>query len=728
MEDISMAQGKFSHPRPHRDEERQIEQAFRQVTGQEPARPIHSAFPQDIPPQDTDAPDIRDLLPEEELPSEEAALFRGEAPFDRGETFDGDGGAFERKSDPDAPAKSGPAQWLDRAMDVFYQNKKMVLTLLCAAALVLIVSVVAIFLATNADPYDGKILDNVFIAGVDVGGMNKSQAVNAVKQATSQTYAVQDMVVQIGTATLRLSPGDTGVSLDVKAAVDAAYAYGRTGTKAEQERAYTASRTEPHTIALTPYLELDKDYIRQTLTSYAGDSGNTLVQTTYGLEGEEPELQTDKFREDAPTQTLVVTMGTPGIGFDANSVYDQVLEAYGQHQFLVTVENVRTVKEPDPLDLNAIYDEYYIAPVDATVDLQTYKVLPGSYGYEFDLTSARKLLDGAEYGAVIRIPMRYIQPEILDDNALFRDVLGEYQTKHTSNENRNTNLRLACQALDGLILNPGETFSYNNTLGERTAAKGYKPAPAYSGIETVDSIGGGICQGSSTLYYCALLADLDIVSRINHGFVPSYIPYGLDATVSWGSPDFQFRNNTNFPIKLQAEVSGGYVRMKILGTEERNYYVKMEYQITATQEPEIEYQDFDADNAQGYKDGDVIREGTTGYTVKTYMLKYDRQTNALISRDFEANSQYKMVSRIVARVAPPVETTEATEPPTDPVVPPADPDPGPVDPVDPVDPVNPVNPVDPDPDPDPAPEPDAPDPDPVVPSESEDGGQQPDTP
>ena len=636
-----MAQGKFSQPRPHRDEERQIEQAFRQVTGQEPTPPKRIR-----PVEEQPVPEILDLIPEED-------------PLSAGDSIlDGD-------MLPEVPRKPSPADWLDTAMDFFYKNKKMVLTGLCAAALVLIVSVVVIFLVSTSDPYDSKILNNVFVADVNVGGMSKSQAVNAVKQATNQTYAREDMVVQLGSATLRLSPSNTKATLDVKAAVDAAYAYGRTGTKAEQEKAYAASRTEKHTIGLLPYLELDETYIRGVLTTYAEDSGSTLTQPTYGLEGDEPELQTDKFNENAPVQTLVITLGTPGIGFDVNTVYNQILDAYSLHLFQVTVESVDSVAEPDPVDLEAIYKEYYIAPVDATVDLQTYKAVPGSYGYEFDLEAAQKLLDSADYGEVLRIPMQYIEPEILDDNVLFRDVLGEYQTKHTSNENRNTNLRLACQALNGVILNPGETFSYNDTLGERTAAKGYKPAPAYSGIETVDSIGGGICQGSSTLYYCALLADLDIVSRINHGFVPTYIPYGLDATVSWGSPDFKFRNNTNFPVKIEAEVSDGYVKMKILGTDERDYYIKMEYKITATQEPETEYQDFDANNSQGYQDGDVIREGTTGYTVKTYKLKYDNQTNALISRDFEANSQYKTVNKIVARVKAPVETTEATEAPTE---------------------------------------------------------------
>ena len=159
---------------------------------------------------------------------------------------------------------------------------------------------------------------------------------------------------------------------------------------------------------------------------------------------------------------------------------------------------------------------------------------------------------------------------------------------------------------------------------------------------------------------------MEIVSRINHGFVPTYIDYGMDATVSWKSPDFQFRNNSPYPVKIQAEVSDGYVKVQILGTDNRDYYVKMKYKITATQEPGTDYEDYAYENELGYKDGDVIKEGVTGYTVKTYKCKYDNQTNALLSEEYEATSQYKTVNKVVARVEKPPETTvpETTVPET----------------------------------------------------------------
>ncbi len=670
-----MAQGKFSNPRPHRDEERQIEKTFRQLTGQEP------------PSQEDPSVDLIDSVLAGASDAHDAAQGKTESAEETALPFD------QPLPEPPAPEQPGPSnseppvppseeddfvpeedsedsdspllERLNQVIDFCSRYKKYVLAGLCGVALLLIVGVIGIFLASASDPYDGKILDNVYLADIPVGGMTKDEAISTVTTITSQTYPVDPMVIDLSGVKLELSPSDTDASLNVKSAVEAAYSYGRTGTQAQRDQDYASSKLQPYVIDLLDYLKLDKDYVLDTLKSYAEDSGSTLTQTTYGLEGDEPKLSADESDETAEPQTLVIHMGTPGIGFDANAVYNQVLEAYGSHQFLVTVDAVEEVKDPDPVNLESIYKEFYIAPVNASLDPKTQETIPGSYGYEFDLEAAQKLVDAAEYGEEIRIPMQYIEPDILDESAFFQDVLGSGKTKHTSNENRTTNLRLACQAINGLILNPGETFSFNDTLGQRTTAKGYKPAPAYSGNELVDEVGGGICQVSSTLYYSALLADMDIVARTNHGFVSTYIDYGMDATVSWGSPDFKFRNSTNYPIKILAEVSGGYVSVQILGTDERDYYVKMTYKITATQEPEIEYKDYAYENELGYKDGDVIEEGVTGYTVKTYKQKYDNQTNQLLSEEYEATSQYKTVNKVVARVEQPPETTvpETTAPP-----------------------------------------------------------------
>ena len=286
------------------------------------------------------------------------------------------------------------------------------------------------------------------------------------------------------------------------------------------------------------------------------------------------------------------------------------------------------------------------------------------------------------------MPFQILVPEHTKESLeadLFRDVLAYAHTDHTWNSNRTRNLELACEAIDGYILKPGAVFSFNETVGERTAEKGYKAATVYSGMESVQELGGGVCQVASTLYYCTLYADLEVVSRAVHTFSVDYVPMGMDATVYWGSLDYQFRNNTDYPIKINASVHDGYVDIEFIGTDTKDYYVKMDYVVLSkdpweTKEKEI--------TDGSYEDGETITTPYTGYTVDTYKYKYDKETDELISEAFEAHSEYARRDTVVAVVprpaAPPATDPPATDPPeTDPpetappTDPPTDPDPEP---------------------------------------------------
>lgn len=566
---------------------------------------------------------------------------------------------------PEEPEETVPVRFVDQLLDFIYSHQKPLLVGLCAAALLLVIIVNVVFLLGNSgDPYDGRILNNVTVAGVNIGGMTKGEAARAIKSATEGTFTRYDMVVELPDTTLRLSPQDTGARLDVDGAVQAAFDYGRTGTQAEKDAAFNASLKGNHTIGLLPYLDLDESYIRGVLKDYAGQFDSFYSEPSYTLEGEMPPLGLKEFNAGNPCQTLLITLGTPGMGIDLESVYNDILDAYSLNTFLVKVKDTAAEKTPEEPDLDAIYQAVYIPPVDTTLDMQTYESVPGSYGYGFDISKAQKLVDNADFGETVRIPMEYIEPAVLDEDILFRDVLGSYETAHTKNENRTHNLRLACEALNGLVLKPGDTFSFNNTLGERTTAKGYKTAPAQAGYNVVDQIGGGIAQGSSTLYYCALMADLEILARINHDHPVNFIPYGFDANISWGGADLKFKNTTNFPIKIEAEVADGKVKIRILGTEERNYYVKLTYEITKVNEPDTKYQTYTSDNLMGYEDGDVLVAGATGYQVKTYKMKYDRETDKLLSKDYITTTHYKKIDRVEVRIEDPEESTEETVPET----------------------------------------------------------------
>ena len=206
-------------------------------------------------------------------------------------------------------------------------------------------------------------------------------------------------------------------------------------------------------------------------------------------------------------------------------------------------------------DFAQLYEQIAVEPASAYYS-EAFEVVPEVVGLSFGTEEAAQLWQAAGLGEQVIVPLTSIQPEYTAEQLkafLFRDVLGAQLTYYSgSTAERINNIRLAASKLDGLILLPGDSFSYNETVGKRTEEAGFQIAKAYSDGQEVDELGGGICQVSSTLYGAALYARLKILTRQNHYFKVAYLDYGLDATVSWRQPDFRFRNDMSFPIKLAA--------------------------------------------------------------------------------------------------------------------------------------------------------------------------------
>lgn len=520
-----------------------------------------------------------------------------------------------------------------------HTNKPAAIIAICVTVIMIAIAItVGCVYFSNIDQ-DGTILENLTVAGVDVGGMTQAEAISAVQAATDTTYTKQAMTVKVLDSQVEISPETSGASLNVKAAVKAAYKYGRSGSSSQQKSEQETAMNTGYAVDITPYLDLNTEAIRAALEELGTNYSTTLSQSTYEVTG------------TAPEQILVVNLGMPEYGLDLNALYQKVLDAYNQNIFLV--EGECGMIQPEPIDLAGILDTYYIAPVNASLDPDTYEVVEGSDGYGFDLEGAKKKLEQAAFGTTVEIPFTAIPPEVCAKDlsaVLYRDELATYTATHESDNNRDTNLRLACEAINGLILYPGDVFSYNNALGQRTAARGYKPGPSYSGNETIETVGGGICQVSSALYYCAMVADLDILARDNHGFATSYMPLGMDATVSWGSIDFRFRNNTDYPIRIEATASGGSTTVTLIGTDVKDYYVVMEYEILATYNYDTSYKSMSADNAQGYRNGDYITEPYTGYDIETYRCKYSKETDELLSKELEDVSNYRKRDAVICAI------------------------------------------------------------------------------
>lgn len=180
-----------------------------------------------------------------------------------------------------------------------------------------------------------------------------------------------------------------------------------------------------------------------------------------------------------------------------------------------------------------------------------------------DIVAALKAKD---FDAVIEASVNPVEPEFSEEAAREKyKTLATFTTKTTANSKRNTNVKLSAQAINGKILQPGEEFSFNEVVGQRTEAKGYKGAAAYNNGEVVEEIGGGVCQVSSTLYNVVVRAGLKTTVRRSHTFEPSYVTPGCDATVSWNGPDYKFVNNSSAAIGIRASYADRTVTISIYG-------------------------------------------------------------------------------------------------------------------------------------------------------------------
>jgi vancomycin resistance protein YoaR len=541
-----------------------------------------------------------------------------------------------------------------RHLAIVKARNKRIMILSVSACLILILLATAItgvvMLARNRQ-VDDKILENVIVGGINIGGMTKEEAANAISLSIEPKLTSQSMIVRLDNDTLELTPELTGILLDVEDLVDAAFAYGRTGTRLEQNMARLQAQSKTHTIALLPYLRLNLSKIRSAVEDFCADYSVEMVDPVVQVEGMQPHYVVGGDNSNAVHQTLIITMGSPESNLDANDLYYAILDAYSLLQMEVRYA-VPVVIEPEKPSAQAIFDMYCTAPVDALIDPKTFEVTPEVYGYGFNIYALQRLIDRAEYGQRLELTMEFLLPDITAEalaGDLFQDLLVSYTATSTSTTaNRNKNLATACATLNGWVIKAGETFDLNEVLGPRTAERGYVSAPVYTG-STSNIVGGGVNQAASALYYCALRAGLQINEHQFHRYAMTYTPMGTDAALS-NSENLTFTNTTSAPIRILAEPIGGNVKITFMGTEEKEYLLDIESTITAEMAPAIVYQSMQKDNVYGYKDGNIIQTGLTGYTVEVYLCKYDPTTGALVSRELLHTVTYEKRDIIIIKI------------------------------------------------------------------------------
>lgn len=269
--------------------------------------------------------------------------------------------------------------------------------------------------------------------------------------------------------------------------------------------------------------------------------------------------------------------------------YNEVINsAFNIHRNESILNKYKAIKEPknEELDLKYKYSNEKIDQIikrmeeennREAVDAEIVKATSGdfiikgeSYGQTLDKNDVKEQISKnmnikGNGNIVINPKIKEIKPHITGDALRAIDTrISSFTTNFaTSNDNRVTNITLAADAINGKVIMPGDSFSFNDVVGRRTAEKGYKPAKVIVGDKFIDDFGGGVCQVSSTLYNAIMRANISSTERTHHTIASSYVPMGMDATVDFGNIDYKFKNTLNYPIYIEAAVENKNITFNV---------------------------------------------------------------------------------------------------------------------------------------------------------------------
>jgi len=415
----------------------------------------------------------------------------------------------------------------------------------------------AIYNISNND----KITNGIKIYGIDVSKKTKAEALIAISEKFDSIKNTDIKLISKDYESA-INPTEINLNFDINSAINYAFSIGKSGTLFKDT--FDIFNAMINEVDITPSYSLDEKLLISTLDKMSKDLPNAVVESSYYIE----------------KSNLIITKGTDGFSVDSAKTATDIKTKIQDFSYLSTPIEISLINQkPKNIDIDKIYNEVHKDAKDAYYTTNPYAVYPSENGVDFkiSLEEAKKKL--ANLDKECKIPLKTIYPKVTTNSIgkkAFPNLLASFSTNYVNNPSRTTNLKLAAKKINGTVLLPGETFSYNKVVGERTIAAGYKNAAIYQNGEVVDGLGGGICQISTTLFNAALFANLDIVELHNHQFVPSYVGAGRDATVVYGSKDFKFKNSRKFAIKIECSVSGGVAKFKIYGVkEEPEYDVKV---------------------------------------------------------------------------------------------------------------------------------------------------------
>lgn len=509
-------------------------------------------------------------------------------------------------------------------------NKKikiiLISILIIACILIIISTIFAVFNSMN-----DKILRGISIQGINVSELTKEDTERKFKEIIDNIYN-KKIILKYGELENDISFEELEINYHINEAIEEACKKGRESNIFKNNFDIIKIGIFKKDIPIN--IDYNEEVLDNKITSILANLPGAVQEYSYYIENE----------------NLIITKGNEGITIDKEELKQLIkneIEKIESNTAFIEIPVINKI--PDEINLEKIRSEIYKEAQDAYITEDPLTVHPNINGVDFAISidEAKEILkeDKEEYIIPLKITIADKTISDLGEEA-FPNILGTFTTRYdASNKNRSNNITLASEKINGTVILPGETFSYNQIVGKRTIDAGYKEAGAYAGGKVIQEVGGGICQVSSTLYNAVLYANLEIVDRSNHYFQTSYVDAGRDATVSWGTVDFKFKNNREYPIKIDAVSKNGVTKISIKGIkEEKEYEVVIQSEITSIIQKSVKYEE---DPLLDSSVEQVEQEGHNGCTSKTYkILKFN---GAIVSTELISTDYYHSLEKIIKK-------------------------------------------------------------------------------
>lgn len=538
----------------------------------------------------------------------------------------------ESKVEPELKKRVGNIT-VEKKKNIVGLNKTLVVT----AVILFIIAIAAVVFAV-INKLNNNVYHNVYLNGVNLEGKTESEVAKYIYQL-NESFKTKTLVIKNDEQEIiEITPASIDMAIDEIATKAQIMAFGRAGNILDNNLDIIKAYFDKHEIDIVYY------YSEAKLS-------NIAAEVSASIEGR---VIDDYFTVDDEKNVLVITKGTAGKSIIVNQFKQDVLNAFKEKDsdtYNVALEDA----QPKAIDVDVVYAQVAKAAKDAYVDNTVQPALYHKHelGITFDKVELRDLLakeENQKEGKVIKFNLTTTKPAVTIQDItkdLYMDTLGKYTSEYVnSDSNRASNVVLAAKMLNGTIIMPGETFSFNKVMGDcGLASRGFKSAAVFKNGKVVQEIGGGVCQISSTLYIAALYANMSIVSRSNHALPVGYVPASLDATIYYPYTDFKFKNTRNYPVKIVAKTtSSRKLTISICGTKEDvEYEIVLTSKKTGSIAPKVQEQQ---DGSLAVGKTKVIQSGAYGYTSVAY--KTVKLNGKVISKTLLSEDSYGSTPKIIA--------------------------------------------------------------------------------